>query len=73
MRLKISGLDSEERVKTTINGILNGQFRNRRYALHKYYETFKTDAIAHQNRPEKVTEEQWTDLCDYWLKENIKV
>ena len=72
MRLKIPGLDSEERVKTTINGILNGQFRNCRYALHKYYETFETDAIARQNRPEKVTEDQWITLCDYWWKENVK-
>ena len=56
MRLKILGLDSEQRVKTTINGILSGRFRNRRYALYKHYEKFKTDDVARQNRPEKVIE-----------------
>ena len=58
MRLKIPGLDSEQRVKTTINGILGGRFINRRYALHKHYEKFETDDVARQNRPEKVTENQ---------------
>ena len=73
MRLKIQGLETEPIVKKTVNGLLSGQFRNRRYALHKYYEKFESDEMARENRPAKVTKEQWDDLCDYWSKDVVKV
>ena len=72
MRLKIPGLESKPIVKKTVNGLPSGGFRNRRYALYKYYEKFESDEMACQNRPTKVTKEQWDDLCIIGLKMLLK-
>ncbi|XP_071938605.1 uncharacterized protein [Coffea arabica] len=58
--------------KTAINKQLNIQYRNHRYRLHKYFQSFESRQEALRQVPEGVSEEDWKWLVSYFENDEFK-
>nr|XP_027109464.1 uncharacterized protein LOC113729359 [Coffea arabica] len=58
--------------KTAINRQLNTQYRNHRYRLHKYFQSFESRQEALRQVPEGVSEEDWKWLVSYFENDEFK-
>ena len=72
MRLDIIDI-GEEDVRKKVEDILKNRSRDQRYHLHKHFQKFKTLEEAKQNKPARLTQENWDDLCAYWSSPNVQV
>ena len=58
-----------------IKQILKHRSRNARYKLHNNLKKFDSVEVAKANKPsfEKLTQDNWEDLCTYWNDPKVKV
>lgn len=58
----------EEDLRKKVEDILKNRSRDQRYHLHKHFQKFKTLKEAKQNKPARLTQENWDDFCAYLVK-----